>query len=85
MDTTVGEKKPDMVTKAFAKRLKKLRLARDFKTAAEFADHLGVEPPTYRTYERGTAEPNFSTLLRICQQLETTPNDLLLGRWNMKR
>lgn len=79
-----GEKKPDMVTQAFANRLKTMRKARDYKTAKAFAVALGIEDATYRTYERAEAEPNFSTFLRICQVLDSSPNDLLVGRWNMK-
>ena len=78
-----GGKKGDMVTIAFSVRLKTIRVARDYKDATDFATSLGIEPATYRTYERGEAEPNFSTLLRICHLLDVSPNDLLLGRWKM--
>lgn len=78
-------KKTDMVTAAFANRLKTIRGAKDYTSAKDFALSLGIEPATYRAYERGEAEPNFSTLLRICQLLDISPNDLLLGRWKLDR
>ncbi len=31
-------------------------------------------------YERGEAESNFDVLLRICELLNTTPNDLITYR-----
>lgn len=62
--------------KVFGKVLKKAREAK-FRSAQKFAERLGLEPHTYRTYERGKAEPNFETLTRICAELDITPNDLL--------
>lgn len=44
---------------------------------AEVARRLGLGATRYANYVNGTREPNFTTFLRICQVLETTPNDLL--------
>ena len=64
--------------KAFGLILKKLREgAFPGMSAAQYAESIGIEPPTYRTYERGEAEPGFENLTRICQSLGITPNDLL--------
>ena len=63
----------------FAKTLKAARLRAGYRSAQKFAGVLGIEPATYRTYERlnKTSEPNFETLTRICALLNITPNDLL--------
>ncbi len=53
------------------------RLRAGYKSAQQFANKMGIEPHTYRKYERGDAEPNFETLTRICADLQITPNDLL--------
>ncbi|WP_241667267.1 helix-turn-helix domain-containing protein [Muricoccus nepalensis] len=44
---------------------------------AEVARRLGLGATRYANYVNGTREPDFATFLRICQVLETTPNDLL--------
>ena len=66
----------DRILLEFGKRLKKAR-KRKFPSAAQFAYHLGMEPPAYRKYERGGASPNLETLTRIYEHLGVTPNDLL--------
>lgn len=46
-------------------------------SAQKFAHEIGVQPHTYRTYERGESFPKPLILLRICRTLGITPNDLL--------
>ena len=65
------------ILKTFGKRLKAARGRAGYESAQRFAHVLGLEPPAYRKYERGAAEPNFETLTRICELLRVTPNDLL--------
>lgn len=65
------------ILKTFGKRLKAARIRAGYESAQSFAHVLGIEPPAYRKYERGAAEPNFETLTRICELLNITPNDLL--------
>jgi transcriptional regulator with XRE-family HTH domain len=65
------------ILKTFGKRLKAARSRAGYESAQSFAHVLGIEPPAYRKYERGAAEPNFETLTRICELLHVTPNDLL--------
>ncbi len=67
----------DQIMKTFAKKLKAARKAGGYRSAEQFAHALGVVPHTYRHYERGFAQPNLTTLTRICQLLEIGPNDLL--------
>lgn len=74
----------DRIMRLFGKNLKKAR-ERCYPTASAFAGKLGIEPHTYRTYERGTSEPNFETLTRICEDLGITPNDLLPGASGERR
>ena len=69
------------VMTAFSERLKAARIAGGYAHAKDFAEALGVEPPTYRYWERGQAAPDLTTLTRICRLLKVEPNDLLpLGR-----
>lgn len=63
--------------KAFARRLKELRAARD-TTQAELAAYLGVSRPTVAGYERNK-EPNQETLTKIAAFFGVTV-DYLLGR-----
>lgn len=65
------------ILKTFGKRLKSAREKAGYDSAQRFAHMLGLEPPTYRKYERGEAEPNFETLTRMCELLKITPNHLL--------
>jgi transcriptional regulator with XRE-family HTH domain len=50
-----------------------------------FADLLAIEENTLTRWERGETEPGFDMLLRICQVLDTTPNELLLGSAPVER
>lgn len=65
------------VKKALGKRLKAAREAAGFKHANDFAQTLGQEGHTYRSWERGQYAPDLPTLTRICQLLNVEPNDLL--------
>jgi transcriptional regulator with XRE-family HTH domain len=65
------------VRSGFAKRLKAAREAAGFGTAELFAFAFGVEPATYRHWERGTHEPDLTTLQRLCLILRVSVNDLL--------
>lgn len=44
---------------------------------AEVARRVGLAERRYGNYVRGTREPDFATLLRICAVLDVSPNDLL--------
>jgi len=66
---------------ALSERLKTARVSAGYEHAKDFADALGVEAPTYRYWERGQAQPDLTTLTRICILLNIEPNDLLpIGR-----
>ena len=62
--------------RTFATRLKAARKAR-FPSAAQFAAVADIEPHTYRKYERGQSEPNFDTLMRMCELLDVDAGYLL--------
>lgn len=64
------------IMRMFGQKLKAAR-ERKYRSAEQFANKLGLEPHTYRKYERGETEPNFEVLTRICEDLGITPNDLL--------
>lgn len=63
--------------KTFAKRLKAARVRAGYKSAQTFAFAAGLEPHAYRKYERGEAEPHFDTLVRMCELLRITADELL--------
>lgn len=65
------------IMKTFGKKLREARLRGGWHSAAKFAEHIGIEPPAYRKYERGDSSPSLETLTRICAHLGVTPNDLL--------
>ena len=67
----------DQIMKTFGKQLKKARQSAGYRSAQGFAGILGKEPHAYRKYERGEAQPDFETLIRMCELLKITPNDLL--------
>jgi transcriptional regulator with XRE-family HTH domain len=45
---------------------------------AEVGRRAGLSERRYGNYVRGSREPDLATILRICEVLDTTPNDLLL-------
>jgi len=63
--------------RTFAKRLRRAREQAGYASAQRLASTLGLEPHAYRKYERGEAEPNFETLVRICETLKIETNYLL--------
>ena len=65
------------IMRTFAARLRTAREAAGYVSAQRFAALLGVEPHTYRKYERGDSEPNFDVLLRICELLDVEASYLL--------
>ena len=64
---------------AFAQELRNARLRSGYRFAAGFAEAVGLEPHTYRKYERGDTRPPFEALVAICKKLGISPNDLLTG------
>ena len=46
-------------------------------TQAEVAEAAGLSDRTYADIERGTVNMRIETVLRICQVLHITPNDIL--------
>jgi transcriptional regulator with XRE-family HTH domain len=63
----------------FAQRLKELRAARGFRTARSLAHALDIDENRYTRYERAEVEPDLALLMRICETLGATPNELLAG------
>jgi transcriptional regulator with XRE-family HTH domain len=62
----------------FARRLRQEARALGLSDA-EVARRAGLSERRYAYYATGEREPNLATLLRICDVLAVTPNDLLLG------
>ena len=67
---------PPPIRTAFARRLRELRIPRGFKTARKLAHALGIDENRYTRYERAEVEPDLTMLMRICDKLEISPNDL---------
>lgn len=60
---------------AFPERLKALREARKI-TQARLAELLSVDPRVYNRWERGTATPQFDTVVRIAGILQVSLDEL---------
>jgi len=54
-----------------------LRVQKGFATARQFALALGIEENRYTRYERAEVEPSLTVLLKICETLRVSPNELL--------
>jgi transcriptional regulator with XRE-family HTH domain len=67
---------PPATRTAFARRLRELRIPRGYKTARKFAITLGIDENRYTRYERAEVEPDLTMLMRICETLRITPNEL---------
>jgi transcriptional regulator with XRE-family HTH domain len=74
---TMSTARYTQIMRTFGRQLRKARKAAGYNSAQQFAGVLGKEPHTYRHYERGEAEPDFTTLLRICELLKITTDYLL--------
>lgn len=46
---------------------------------SEVAERVGISNEVYGRFERGSVTPRLKTLLKVCDVLRVTPNDLLLG------
>ncbi len=65
------------ILREFGRRLTAALIAAGYGSGQLFAFALGVEPHTYRTWERGEHQPDLKTLQRICLILAVSANDLL--------
>lgn len=55
----------------------KASLTENRKTQRELANYLGTTQQTVSRWLTGVNEPNLSTLLKICEFLNETPNSIL--------
>ena len=62
----------------FKDRLRTIRLEKGL-TMVQMAEKLGISYPAYSQWERGVRNPKDSTLLKIAEALEVTP-DYLTGQ-----
>ncbi len=65
-----------------AGRLKAYRIGGGRKSQTEFARILGLEPPTYRRYERGEIDIPYFVLLRLYGLAKLSLNYLIAGDTN---
>ena len=75
-DQNAGDGK-NVVRQEFARRLREKRVPRGFRTARSLARALSIDENRYTRYERAEVEPDLELLMRICDALDVTPNDLL--------
>ena len=68
---------PDELHRLFAARLRDRRLTAGL-AQAELAEHTEVSTEFVSRLERGKTFPSVPTLMRLCDALGCTPNDLLL-------
>lgn len=72
--------KDDPAVQAFASRLATTRQFFGYATAIEFARELGVEPETYRSWERGVNECPLRVIVAIRNKLDVSLDWLVAGR-----
>ena len=58
-------------------RLQELRKAAGFKSAAVFADHIGMNPRTYTNYEQGNRSMDVEVLWQLADALNCTVDELI--------
>ena len=68
-----------MKQSVFQVKVKELRIASGYKSQQSFADFFGVAQSTVGSWESGSREPDFNTLLRLAD-LFGVSTDYLLGR-----
>lgn len=61
----------------FALNLRRLRVAKGFRTARSLARALGIDENRYTRYERAEVEPDLGLIRRMCETLGLSPNELL--------
>ena len=59
----------------FAERLKMLRTSRNI-TQARLAELIDVDPRVYNRWERGTATPQFETIMKIADILKISMDEI---------
>ena len=62
--------------KTFGEKIKEARLAQHLNQE-ELAERIGSKYRSISTWENGTAKPDYATLIRLCEVLNTSPNHLL--------
>lgn len=66
---------------AIGKRIRSYRKHNGLKQG-ELAEKAGIDTNNMSRIERGVATPNLESLLKICNALGVTPNDLLLESYD---
>lgn len=70
-----------MKQSVFQVKVKELRIKSGYKSQQSFADFFGVAQSTVGSWESGSREPDFNTLLKLAD-LFGVSTDYLLGRQN---
>lgn len=65
------------IMKIFGERLKEARVNAGYESAEQAAAQLGLEPHTYRAYERGDREAKYETLMRMCELFKVSVDFVL--------
>ena len=60
-------------------RLERARQDAGFRSAIDFARHMGLSQQRYAYYEAGKREPDYQLLVEMCNALSVTPNYILTG------
>lgn len=70
------KKRVQQAASRWAHRIRATRLRMGL-SQAELASRSGLTPAAISQLENGQREPSFSTLVRLSEALETSPNDLM--------
>lgn len=63
------------MSKEFGKNLKELRIIQGLYQK-DIAEELNIAQVTVSSWERGNSEPTIDQIIRLCEILNTTPNEL---------
>lgn len=66
-------------------QLQRIRKQRGFKSAKEFADHIGMSVRTYTNYEQGISSPTLEKAWEFADALECTLDDLAGREFHAER
>lgn len=73
---TVGGTDSNPPESRYMDKLKEIRLARGM-TQQQLADAIGITDAAVCQHESGAREPNIETIMKYCEVLHCTPNDLM--------
>ncbi len=71
--------KVDKFHRQLGDRIRAARIAAGFSSAADLARAVGVEPPTFRKWERGESEPTYPQLIELARKTGASLDFIVAG------